>query len=206
MAKAERSDKTRPELSKRRIGKMPSKTSINLVTVGQKQVNYGVVVPLVIILALAIALFSKFLVIDRLADVARAENKVTSIQASLDAGYAELASYGDLNETYAHYTYSGFTEEELTRTSRVDVLELIRNKVLPDAQLNSWALKGNELTLVISGNSLQEINLLAQTLQDDDLVNYCTVNTANTTDALLKEGSAETVSARILVYLNPKSE
>ncbi len=205
MAKKERSDKIKTGQRVRRLGKLPSKTTINLATVGQKKVNYAVVIPTFIIAIAVIALASKFLVIDRLAEVSAAQAQAAALQKQLDEAYEELESYGDLNETYAHYTYSGFTEEELTRSSRVAVLQLIRSKVLPSVTLDSWALSGNELTLVISGDSLQKINLLAQELNDDELVSYCTVNTANTSDALLSS-RLEAVSARILVYLNPKAE
>ena len=184
------------------LAQMPSKTTINLATVGQKRMNLKLAVPAVIILLAAIVLLSKFLVIDRLAEVAAAQKEVETLQARLDADYAEIASFGDLNDTYAHYTYSGFTEEELTRTSRADVLRLIRRAVLPKVTLNSWALSSNELTLDVTGSTLQEINELAQTLQDDELVNYCTVSTANTNEQKKsEEDTSETVSARILVYL-----
>ncbi len=184
------------------LAQMPSKTTINLATVGQKRMNLKLAVPAVIILLAAIVLLSKFLVIDRLAEVAAAQKEVETLQARLDADYAEIASFGDLNDTYAHYTYSGFTEEELTRTSRADVLRLIRRAVLPKVTLNSWALSSNELILDVTGNTLQEINQLAQTLQDDELVNYCTVSTANTNEQKKsEEDTSETVSARILVYL-----
>ncbi len=184
------------------LAQMPSKTSINLATVGQKRMNMKLALPALLILLAAIVILSKFLVIDRFAEVAAAQKEVETLQARLDADYAEIASYGDLNDTYAHYTYSGFTEEELTRTSRADVLRLIRRAVLPKVALNSWALTSNELTLDVTGNTLQEINQLAQTLQDDELVNYCTVSTANTNDQKKTEESEnETVSARILVYL-----
>ena len=199
---------------KLRIGKLPSKTTINLATIGQKPFNVKAAIPAVLIVCALIFAFSKFLVIDRLAAVAEAQRKVNDLQRQLDQSYAELESYGDLNELYAHYTYSGFTTEELTRTSRDKVLELIRDKVLPGYDLSSWTLHSNELTLVLGGETLQEINMLAQKLQDDPLVNYCTVSTANTNDLNRYNydlnnyyyDDHEYVSARILVYLNPEAE
>ncbi len=207
MAIADKTDKIKAGLNgKRRTGKLPSKKGINLAIVGQKKVNYKLFLPALIIVTAAVILFGKFMVIDRLTAVSEAQNRVTALQNQLDACYAEIDSYGDLNDTYAHYTYSGFTEEELTRTSRVKVLKLIRTKVLNNCTLDSWALSGNELTLIVSGNNLQEINKLAQIIQDDETVNYCTVNTANTGDNLLNSEALDLVSARVLVYLNPEAE
>lgn len=189
-----------------RLRQYPSKTTINLAAVGKKPINFRIGVPVMIIVIAIALLFSKFLVIDRLAEVAAAQNKVSSLQSQLNAAYEELAGFEDLNELYAHYTYSGFTAEEMTRTSRLDVLRLIRRVVIPDADLSAWSLSGNELTLTIRGNNLQEINLLSQKLQDDPLVNYCTVSTANTQEVRDDGSLYDTVSARILVYLNSVAE
>ena len=190
------------------LAQMPTKTSINLAAVGQKKVNYKIAIPAFILLVAAIVLFSKFLVIDRLAEVAAAQNKVNELQSRLDVGYNELAGFEDLNDKYAHYTYSGFTEEELTRTSRVEVLRLIRRVVLPKVSLNAWSLSSNELNLDVTANTLQEINMLAQALQEDSLVNYCTVNNANTNEQRTVNGEDidETVSARVLVYLEAQPQ
>ena len=190
------------------LAQMPTKTSINLAAVGQKKVNYKIAIPAFILLVAAIVLFSKFLVIDRLAEVAAAQNKVNELQSRLDVGYNELAGFEDLNDKYAHYTYSGFTEEELTRTSRVEVLRLIRRVVLPKVSLNAWSISSNELNLDVTANTLQEINMLAQALQEDSLVNYCTVNNANTNEQRTVNGEDidETVSARVLVYLEAQPQ
>ncbi len=190
------------------LAQMPTKTSINLAAVGQKKVNYKIAIPAFILLVAAVVLFSKFLVIDRLAEVAAAQSKVNELQSRLDVGYNELAGFEDLNDKYAHYTYSGFTEEELTRTSRVEVLRLIRRVVLPKVSLNAWSLSSNELNLDVTANTLQEINMLAQALQEDSLVNYCTVNNANTNEQRTVNGEDidETVSARVLVYLEAQPQ
>jgi hypothetical protein len=82
----------------------------------------------------------------------------------------------------------------------VQVLKLIQKVVLPQAQLSSWTVSGNLLTLNLARSSLQEINMLAQQLNEHDLVDYCTVTTASTG----KNGAADEsgrVAAQVLVYL-----
>jgi HAMP domain-containing protein len=187
------------------LAQMPTKTSINLVTVGQKKLDPRIAVPALIILLAVLCIFTKFLVIDRFGEVAAAQQEVSALQARLDADYAELAGFEDLNDRYAHYTYSGFTEEELTRTSRVEVLRLIRRVVLPNVTVNAWSLSSNELILDITGNSLQEINLLAQAVQGNSMVNYCTVSTANTNEQRAAEALNGAVSARMLIYLESQA-
>lgn len=193
----------------KRRRQMPVKRTINLATQGEKKMNVGLAIPSVVLIIVIAAVFSKFLVIDRFAEVTAAQKVVYDLQTRLDQGYAELADFDDLSELYAHYTYSGFTAEELNRTDRVDILNLIRNMVLPYAEVNSWSVTGNQLTINMTGESLQQINLIVQQLEQQDLVNFCTVNTANTDDNTRGNQSSEEfsiVKARVLCYLNSGME
>ncbi len=194
---------------KLRRGKMPVKRTINLAAQGEKKTHLGLAIPAVILIVLLAAVFSKFLVIDRMNEVAAAQAEVARLQNRLDAGYAELADFDDLSDLYAHYTYSGFTVEELNRADRVAVLDLIRRKVIPWSVVSSWTLSENQLTINMAAESLQQINLIVQQLEGEDLVDFCTVNTANTDDNT--RGRTESVeysvvNARVSVYLNSGTE
>lgn len=193
----------------RRRGQMPTKRTINLATLGEKPVRMGLAVPGIILVLIAAALFSKFFVVDRLMEVSAAQGEVAALQSRIDAGNRELADFDDLSNLYAHYTYSGFTSEELNRTDRVKVLELIRSMVIPYAEISSWTLNGNQLVINMSADSLQQINLIAQQLEAQDLVDYCTVNTADTNNNTRNNTEKEefdTVRARVSAFLNSGAE
>lgn len=197
--------KTKKTGARKRRGQMPTKRTINLANLGEKPMRLGLAIPLVLLILALAAVFSKFLVIDRMAEVDRAQRAVYELQEKLDAGYEELADFDDLSELYAHYTYSGFTSEELNRADRAEVLKLIRNWVIPWAEVSSWTLTGNELTINMRGESLQQINLIVQQLEAQDLVDFCTVNTANTNDNTRGNAKSEEydiVKARVLIYLS----
>ena len=120
-----------------------------------------------------------------------------------------IGQYGELNDLYAHYTYSGMTEEELGRVDRVSVMELLERVVFPRTQVSTWTLNGNQLSMRIEGNSLQEINVTVQKLLEDELVSYCEVNTAATSDSkYVRTAQTETdkVVANIVVYLMKPEE
>lgn len=188
---------------------MPTKRVINLATVGEKKTHFGLALPGIILILIAAVVFSKFLVIDRFTEVTNARRQVSELQTRLNEGYAELADFDDLAELYAHYTYSGFTNEERTRTDRTKVLNLIRNMILPYAEVSSWTISGNQLTVEMVGDTLQQINLIVQQLEQQDLVDYCTVNTANTDDNTRGNNNAEefsVVKARVIAYLNSGTE
>lgn len=187
----------------RRRGQIPTKKTINLATLGEKPVRVGLAIPGIILILLAAAVFAKFLVIDRLMEVNAAEGAVYNLQSQIDAGYRELADFDDLSNLYAHYTYSGFTSEELNRTDRVQVLQLIRNMIIPYSTVSSWTLSGNSFTVNLSAESLQQINLIVQQLEAQDLVAYCTVNTANASDNT-RDATVDPniVWARVSAFLN----
>lgn len=180
---------------------LPSKRSINLATVGEKPIKASRAIPAIILIILIAGVISKFAVYDRLAKVSRAQSEVASIQQQIDDGYRKIAEYGNLAEEYAHFTYSGMTPEELNRTDRVDVIEMIRTVVMPELEVGSIAIASNQAQLTVSGNSLQQINLMAKTLQEEQsIVNYCTVNSASTNDT--RNSASGSVTARITIYLN----
>ena len=193
---------------KRRV-KIPNKRSINLATVNEKKFRWGVAIPAILLIVLTAAVFGKFAVVDRLAAVSRAQSETGAVQRQVDEANRRIENFGELNDIYAHYTYSGFTAEELELVKRVDVMEVLERVVLPRTPVDSWTLSGNQLSLSIDGATLQEINLTVQALQAEDIVAYCSVNTAATnsaTAAVEDNPDVEIVTARIVVYLTAPEE
>ena len=161
--------------------RMPVKQTINLADVGVKPIKIYVAFPAILLIIVAAAVLSKFAVIDRMAAVNKAENQVSALRAELTAANEKLAGFGELSDQFAHYTYSGMTQEELTRVDRSEVISLIQRKVLPSVVLDNWSVSGNQLSMSIVGSSLQAINMLVQDLTNEPIVDYCTVRTASTT-------------------------
>ncbi len=190
-------------------GRLPVKRTINLATVGEKPVNPFIAVPAIVLIVVAAALFSKIAVIDRMVKVSQAQAEVSYLQSQIDAGYERIESFGELVEEYAHYTYSGMTEEELQRVDRDDVMEMLQRVVLPEAQVETWTLVGNELNLPITDTTLQKINLLVQQLNQEPMVDFCTVSTAATNDRngsqVVSDANAR-VTAQVTVYLKQVEE
>ncbi len=205
MAVAVKNSKKKGNVKRRQ---MPTKRSINLAVLSEKKTHFGLLIPGILLILVVAAAFSKFLVIDRLAEVDAARAEVNRLQMKIDQGYEELAGFDDLADLYAHYTYSGFTQEELNRSDRVEVLRLIRSVVLPRTEVSSWTLSGNTLTINLNGETLQDINLLVQQLEAEDIVDFCTVNTANTKDnaRLVLTENLGPVKARVMAYLNAGTE
>ncbi|MBP5292135.1 MAG: hypothetical protein J6Y90_05910 [Lachnospiraceae bacterium] len=187
---------------------LPTKRSINLVYEPKDTVKATMAIPLIILgIVLGIA-GSKYLIIDRFEQVAAARARVAKLEADLDAGYEELKGFDDLTEIYAKFTTSGMTDEELTRSDRVEVMTLLESVVMPRVKVANWTLSSNTLTINIAGTTLQQINLIVQSLNEDPIVRYCTVQTAVSRDNQKDQTvvtDETTVTALIIVYLNSKA-
>ena len=184
-------------------GRIPTKQNINLALVGVKRTRWGLAIPAIVLIVVLAALFGKFLVYDRLQEVAAAQAEVDAVQQQIKGYEAKIAEYGELNELFAHYTYTGMTAEELARVDRIDIMDMIKRVVMPQLEVSRWELNGNRLQMTVEGDSLQKINLTAQKLLEDELVSYCEVNTA-ATDAKKVQNqtvTSEKVAANIVVYL-----
>lgn len=188
------------KMSRRSI---PVKRSLNLAATRDTSIDPRVAIPAIVLIVLAAALLSKFAVVDRFLAVTRAQNEVIALRTELDANYEELEGKEELSDLYAHYTYSGMTPEEVTRTDRVRVLQLLQKVVIPQAEVSNWSVSGNVLTLNLIRSSLQEVNLLAQQLNENEYVEYCTVTTAATGRQSSVSMEPGHVTAQVLVYMMP---
>ena len=184
---------------------LPTKRSINLASIEQKKTDLKKAVPAFIIVIVAAILFSKFAVIDRMVKMNEAEAAEAAAQRAVDAGYDKIDSFGELTETYAHYTYSGMTDEEMKKINRIEAIDLVRDVVLPKADVEEFKIEGNKLILTFFDRDLRSANLIAQELMLEDNVEYCTVNQVYTNDRALLGYVAsidgDFVVVQITVYL-----
>ena len=184
--------------------RLPSKKNINLALAGEKPINLLAAIIGVVLIVIAAALISKFAVVDRYMAVSEAQRQVNELQKQIDEGYEKIAGYGELTELYAHYTYSGMTSEELERCDRNKITDLLRRTVIPDFYLSQWTVTGNQLVITVTGSTLQEINLLAEKINEEPIVDYCEVITAKTTDERFLNSGL--VDGNVTVYLKNASE
>ena len=193
-------------------GKMPSKRTINLAQIGVERIDPKLAAAGIILIILVAGLFSKFLVIDRLAAMSRANSEMHALERELEAEYAKIAGFGGLEEEYAHYTYAGMTQEELSLVDRARIINMIQRETENTENEISWSVTGNTLILTVAGRDLQEINQMARRLEEYPIVNTCTVTTAPKEDIQRVNSSSaavygdNVVRANITVYLQNETE
>ena len=183
-----------------RTAKAPKK-QINLALAGQKKKHYWVAVPAIGGIVVVAGVIGKVAVADRLVQMSEAQSAVSQMQQQVDDITAYIDSFGDLQETYAHYTYQGLTDDELSFLNRPEVLKLMTDIIFPKVMVSSWSVSGNQLSLPVTGENLSDINSLVQELEQEPIVDYCNVMTAVTDGNTETEASADKVTGQIVIYL-----
>lgn len=181
------------------------KKQINLALAGQQKKHYFVAIPAIGAIVVAAGVIGKVAVADRLVKMSEAQSAASELQKQVDDITAYIDSFGDLQETYAHYTYQGLNADELSYLNRPEVLQLMKNVIFPKVTVSSWSVSGNQLTLPVTGENLSDINSLVQELEQVPIVDYCNVMTAVTDSSSTDENgnpvSSDTVTGQIIVYL-----
>ena len=183
-----------------RTAKAPKK-QINLALAGQKKKHYWVAVPAIGGIVMVAGVIGKVAVADRLVQMSEAQSAVSQMQQQVDDITAYIDSFGDLQETYAHYTYQGLTGDELSFLNRPEVLKLMTDIIFPKVMVSSWSVSGNQLSLPVTGENLSDINSLVQELEQEPIVDYCNVMTAVTDGNTEAEAAADKVTGQIVIYL-----
>ena len=183
-----------------------SKKQINLALAGQKKKHYFVAIPAIGAIVAAAGFLGKVAVADRLVEMSVQQSLASDLQKQVDDVTDYIAGFGDLQQTYAHYTYQGLLVDELSYINRPKVLKLMKEVIFPKVTVSSWSLSGNQLTLPVTGENLSDINALVQQLEDEKLVDYCNVMTAVTDGNQETERAADKVTGQIVVYLADSTE
>lgn len=170
---------------------------------GQTPINWLVAAPAILAILLAAGLVGKFAVADRYIALSNAQARAGDQQAQVEQAKTRMDSYGALVDEYAHYTYSGMTEDELALVDRVEVMDMLERVVMPQVAVTGWTMAGNQLTLPMTGDSLEKINGVVQLLQAEPIVDFCTVSTAATNQYTMQDDvvTGGGVTAQVTVYL-----
>ena len=193
-------------------GHMPVKRIINLATVGEKSINPVSAIPAVALVIVLAVLFSKVAVTDRFAKVRAMQREVSEAQKQVDAVLDAMDQFGDMKDRYAHYTYSGLSDEERYRTDRIQLMDMIERMIMPNMVGGSWSVSGNTMVLNLQGNTLESINQLTQQLLEEPLVENCVVTTARKspdsrdTDPVVASVTITFVPGDATVRYNPDEE
>lgn len=183
--------------------KLPQKTSMNLVMKDKKGPPPTTTLLVFLLLVVLVGCFAKFAVIDKLAQVSAANARVTDAEARLAAIEAQLVNYDEVAEKYTRYSYGYLNEEEAALADRIGLLELMEQRVMPQAQLDGCSIAGNTVVVRISMVTLEQVSTLVRGLEASPLVSSVSVYTADTEN---DQGSDNLVTAAMTISVHAASD
>lgn len=174
--------KTEKKVTKKTAVVVPSKKTMNFVH-HQSTFNLKKVLPIVLVVLIVAAVFVKFGILDPLAKKTAALNELSMKQEQLAAINTKLAGYPELEKEYGRYSYGWMNDTEINLVSRMDVLNLIEQRIATKAIIDDIAVNNNVLTLNIHGITLEQASSMVKNLEESDLVTSASVYNAVAEDA-----------------------
>ena len=165
---------------KKNSNKYPVKTDINLAIREKKQNKPSTTIPTFIILVIAIAIFSKFAVINRLEQASEAENSATAAQQQLETLKEYTNNYPKVLEEYNALLASKSSINVVA--TPMERLGLVERYLISASQVNSFDVVDDVITAQISGVTLNQISAIYANLMSDPLIENVQVYTASTND------------------------
>lgn len=165
---------------KKNSNKYPVKTDINLAIREKKQNKPSTTIPTFIILVIAIAIFSKFAVINRLEKASAAEHSAAVAQQQLDAVKEYTKDYPKVLEEYNALLASKSSLNVVA--TPMERLGLVERYLISASQVNSFDVVDDVITAQISGVTLNQISTIYANLMSDPLIENVQVYTASTND------------------------
>ena len=163
-----------------RKNEYPSKQTVNLVFRERSINSPSRAIPAFLLFLVFLALFVRFGVQGQL-------QKMTSAQASLEKVQADLSGlveynrdYEAVREQYSQYFNDYLNEDEAVLRDRLDVLTLLEECVMNQADLSSISIQGNICRISITDVPLNTISGIVADLESTPQVQYISVATAAT--------------------------
>ena len=181
---------------KKNSNKYPVKTDINLAIREKKQNKLSTTIPTFIILVIAIAIFSKFAVINRLEQASEAENSATVAQQQLETLKEYTNNYPKVLEEYNALLASKSSLNVVA--TPMERLGLVERYLISASQVNSFDVVDDVITAQISGVTLNQISTIYANLMSDPLIENVQVYTASTNDKN-KSLTTATMTIQLLV-------
>ena len=161
---------------------LPSKQTMNFVH-HQSSVNPVRLGIVILIILVAAACFTKFGILDQEQKKLQAYNELSDRQTQLAAINAKLSGYDELAAQYGRYSYGWMDEKETSLVGRMDVIQLLEQKVMPSAAVQNFSLNDNVLTMNISGVTLERASLIVKQLESSEIVESAAVYSADAEEA-----------------------
>lgn len=156
----------------------PSKRTINLYVKEDKTSRPSTIILYVLFFAVVLLGLVKLLAFDVFAELEEQRLTYEKNKSKLEKYIGILEGYEDVAKEYNLYSYSYLTKDEMF-CDRVEILEMLEETVLEQAQVNSIIISGDKVSVNLEGLDLDKTAKLSQKIQEYDIVKNVTVNEAS---------------------------
>ena len=162
--------------------RVPEKRTMNFVR-HEKKFHAQVMIPLLLILVLATGAFVKYGVIDQIAMRTEAYQQLSQKLDHLGEINEGLADYREVETAYNRYSEALLKNEEVDLLDRIQVLDLVEERIAPRAVILNLAVNGNVLSMNLKGLTLEQASKMVKEIELSPLVYSAAVYQAVAEDA-----------------------
>lgn len=164
--------------TKRKKDVYPEKTTINLYYKEDRTTGASTFSLYAVFAVVILAAFAKIFFIDVVTESKNLAAKVESYQTTLDNYMVALEDYNAINTEYNKYSASYLTEEERFQ-DRLEVLDMLEDTIFASSSVQSISISADVISVSITDVDLEKTSVLAKKLEDYDMVDSVSVNTAS---------------------------
>ena len=186
-----------------RKNEYPSKKTVNLI-IHEKTISSPTrSIPVFLGFLAVPALFVKFGVMVPLDRMYAAQAALGQVQSELDGYIQYNRDYDEVRERYSQYFSDYLNEDEAVLQDRLEVLNLLEERVMNRADIESISIRGNVCRMVITELPLYQVSAIVEDLEESPLVQYISVSTASTEKRADDEAAQfqQSVSADLTITL-----
>ena len=136
----------------------PNKQYINILDGMKSDDNRTLEILIFIIFLVALGVFTKFGVIDKISEASAAEAAYNEVQRQITELKEQNADYDKVKKDYSHYGLGYLDDTEILLVDREDVLDLLDKYVLKNADIKTLAVTDNTVTLTVEKTRLNAIS------------------------------------------------
>lgn len=156
----------------------PSKTTINLYYQDEKSAGISTFTLYLIFIIVILIALSKMFVFDLVGEMNAAKNTYEQNQSILNSYMTSLEKYDEINGEYNRFSYSYLSDQEKIQ-DRMDVLAMLETTVFAKSSVQSVSISGDMIAVSLTDIGLDETAALVKMLEDHEIVDTVTVNTAS---------------------------
>ena len=161
----------------------PKKRTMNFVH-HKSSFNVTKIACILLVLVIIGLVFWKYGFSDQLAQKTAAYDNLATKQEQLVAVNARLAGYDELYQKYSRYSFGLMNKNEANMVDRGQILQLVETIVAPAASVSNLSISGNELTMNVSGITLEQASAIVNQLEANPIVSYTSIGSATASDGV----------------------